>query len=64
MRPRQFDTCSIEGVFTEKHPKDKKMKLLFIFVSFTLVLTSLTSKLQDMPDSALAEPLQLLLEVF
>jgi hypothetical protein len=40
------------------------MKLLFIFVSFTLVLTSLTSKLQDMPDSALAEPLQLLLEVY
>ena len=40
------------------------MKLLFILVSFTLVLTSLTAKLQDMTDSALAEPLQLLLEVF
>ena len=40
------------------------MKLLFTFVSLTLVLTSMTSKLQGMPDSALAEPLQLLLEVF
>ena len=57
-------TLALYKVFFQKSTPKIKMKLLFTFVSFGMVLTSMTSKLQGMPDSALAEPLQLLLEVF
>ena len=57
-------TLALYKVFFQKSTPKIKMKLLFTFVSLGMVLTSMTSKLQDMPDSALAEPLQLLLEVF